>query len=330
MMSVVLLPMLIIGAIGLLFGIGLAYASKKFEVEVDPRIEQIAAVLPGANCGGCGMPGCGGYADAIVTEGAPINKCAPGGPDCATKIAEIMGLSVGSMEKKVALIHCSSGGTATMRKRYLYTGTVTCKAAVGIADGPNLCRWGCVGMNDCFVACKFDAITVDENNQRHIDPDKCTACGACVQVCPRSLIELVPASKDVHIVCSSKDKGPEAKQSCGAEKPCIGCGICAKNCPVQAITVENNLARIDYEKCISCGLCAEKCPTKAIIDPLAGKRAKAKIIEEGCIGCTICAKACPVNAITGELKQVHTIDATKCVGCGICVAKCPKKTIQLG
>lgn len=325
----ILIPVLIIGGLGLAFGLMLAIASKVFEVKIDPRVEEISAALPGANCGACGMPGCAGYADAIVHGGAELNKCAPGGSALVAAIARIMGQSASAMDQRVAVIHCSSGGYENTKWKYAYHGVETCKAAVNIAGGPNACSWGCQGFNDCMRACVFDAITIDKYGMRCIDLEKCTACGACVKACPRSLIELVPINRNVHIKCSSKAKGPEAKQVCGSTHPCIGCGICSRKCPVQAITVANNLATIDYQKCINCGLCATVCPTKAIQDLLVGTRKKAEIIPELCIGCTICAKNCPVTAISGEVKQLHEIDKNACIGCEICVGKCPKKAIKM-
>jgi len=329
MLETILVPIAIVGGLGLLYGLGLAIASKKFRVEIDPRVEQIISVLPGANCGACGKAGCAGYAEAIVNEGAPLNSCAPGGADVVALIAGIMGQTATAGEKKVAYYHCASGGKNTTKLKYEYQGISTCKAAVNVSQGPNLCTYGCVGLNDCFDACKFNAITIDENNQRHIDEDKCTACGACVSACPRNLIELIPVKKVVRIKCSSHDFGAVPKQVCGAGHPCIGCGICAKNCPVGAITMQDQLAVIDYEKCINCGICATKCPTKAIEDALAGMRKKAEIDEANCIGCTICAKNCPVQAISGNLKEVHHVDQDKCVGCGICAEKCPKDAIVM-
>lgn len=328
-MSIVSAPIMVIGGLGLVFGIILAIASKVFEVKVDPRVEQISEALPGANCGACGMPGCGGYADSIVHNGEAVNKCAPGGAALVAKIAAIMGTSAEANEPKIAFIHCSSGGKDNTNWKYAYQGIETCKSAVNIADGPNMCSFGCVGFNDCQRVCLFDAISIDEHGMRCIDPEKCTACGACVKACPRGLIELISTTKYVRINCSSKDKGPLARTSCGSTHPCIGCGICAKKCPVNAITITNNLAKIDYSLCISCGLCAAACPTKAILDPLAGCRKKAEIIPDLCIGCTICAKKCPVNAISGELKQLHTVDKDICIGCEICVSKCPKKAIEM-
>ncbi len=328
-MNIILIPIVIVGGLGLLYGLFLAYASKVFHVDIDPKIGKIIEALPGANCGACGQPGCGGYAEVVVNEGADITLCAPGGKDTAKAIAEIMGMKASTKERNIAVIHCQSGGINNTFFKYEYQGIPSCKAAVQIANGPNLCNYGCVFQNDCVDACVFDAFTIDENGMRIIDSDKCTGCGACVKACPRNLIELVPISKKVHILCSSHDKGGIAKKSCGSQTACIGCGMCMRKCPVGAISMKDSLAVIDYEKCINCGLCATVCPTKSIIDPLAGKRKKAFIIEENCIGCTICAKKCPVDAISGELKKIHKIDPDKCIGCEICVAKCPKKTIEM-
>jgi Na+-translocating ferredoxin:NAD+ oxidoreductase RNF subunit RnfB len=327
-MTIILIPALLIGALAAVFGLVLAFASKKFHVDVDPKIEQIIEVLPSANCGACAFPGCAGYAEAIVQKGADITMCAPGGADVAKKIAEIMGVKASSKERNVAVIHCQSGGYNNTFFRYEYKGIETCKAAAVLAGGPNLCNWGCVFQNDCVKACKFDAIIVNEEGLRVVLEDKCTGCGACMRACPRSLIEMVPVSKKVHVLCASRDKGPIAKKACGNSTACIGCGICSKKCPVQAITIVNNLAIIDYTKCINCGICAQACPTKAIFDRKQPRK-KAFIQEDLCIGCTICAKKCPVQAISGELKQIHKVDADKCVGCEVCVEKCPKKAIVM-
>lgn len=329
MTSQIGIPVLILGVLGLVFGLILALAAKIFAVQIDPRVEQIITALPGANCGACGKAGCSGYADAIVHNGAEVNLCAPGGATAAALIARIMGTDAGSTQKKIAVIRCSSGGFKNTNWRYSYHGVESCISAVNMAGGPNACTWGCIGYNDCLKACPFDAISLDDCGMRCIDPDKCTGCGSCVRACPRKLIELVPVNRNVYIKCSSQAKGPDAKAVCGSTLPCIGCGICSRKCPVQAITVTNNLASIDYSKCINCGLCATVCPTKAILDLLVGSHKKAEIIPELCIGCTICSKSCPVQAISGELKQVHLIDKGKCVGCGICLDKCPKKAIKL-
>ncbi len=327
-MLAIAIPALIVGGLGLTYGLILAFASKKFYVEIDPKIEKIIEELPGVNCGACGLPGCSGYAEAIVSQGKPINLCAPGGSDTVKKIADIMGIKAASQEKKIAVILCQSGGNNNTLHRYRYDGIATCKAAVLVSNGPNYCNFGCVFQNDCIAACKFDALKLDENGMRIVDPVKCTGCGACAKACPRNLIKILPITKTVHILCSSHDKGVEAKKRCGNNTACISCQMCVKKCPVGAITMQDDLAVIDYDKCVSCGLCATVCPTKAIIDPLAGTRKKAYILEDKCVGCTICAKKCPVQVISGELKQPHHIDNDACIGCGICITSCPVKAIQ--
>ena len=265
---------IILGALGLIYGLGLAFASKKFHVDVDPKIEAIVEALPSANCGACGYPGCAGYAEAIVMNDEELNKCAPGGAAVVGKIAEIMGKEASAAERKVAVIKCQSGGTNNTFFRYEYQGVPTCKAAVMINNGPNLCSWGCVFQNDCIAACQFDAISLDENGMRVVDKEKCTGCGACVKACPRNLIELAGEKKRVHILCSSHDKGAESRKVCGNKTACIGCTLCVKKCPKDAIEMKNNLAVLNYDLCIMCGLCADVCPTGAIFDPLKEVRAR--------------------------------------------------------
>jgi RnfABCDGE-type electron transport complex B subunit len=254
----------IVGLLGLSFGAILAVASRVFHVEIDPRVEKINSVLPGVNCGGCGLPGCIAYAEAIVTKDLDFTLCSPGGNACKLKIAEVLGKTAETTAHKTARIACASGGSHNTNFRYVYDGIQNCHAAAILSNGPNQCIWGCVYQNDCITVCKFDAIKLDEIGQRIIDHVKCCACGACVKVCPRNLIHIVPVKNKVHIHCNSKDKGAISRKYCGAAACCIGCGICQKNCQLGAIKIENNLAVIDYEICNNCGQCALKCPTKAI------------------------------------------------------------------
>lgn len=270
-MEAVLIPAVVLGLTGLAMGLFLAFASIKFEVQVDPKIEAISGVLPGANCGGCGFPGCSGYAAAIVEEGVPMSLCAPGGAAVAAKIGEIMGASVDvSSEKVVARVLCQGDNTRTT-KIYEFDGELqTCAAMMLYAGGDKSCVYSCLGHGDCEKVCPVGAIKVNERGIAEVDEDKCISCGLCQKACPKKVIAMLPQSKKVTVTCSSKEKGASAKKACTTA--CIGCGICAKNCPVGAITVENNLAKIDPAKCISCGICATKCPTKAIVSNVEPKK----------------------------------------------------------
>ena len=275
-MSILIYSVLTLGALGLIYGLGLAFASKKFHVEIDPKIEEVNEILPGANCAACGYAGCVSYAEAVVEKGAEINLCAPGGDDVIKHIAKIMGIEATTADRKVAIIHCQSGGKDNTIFKYNYQGIETCKAAILISGGPNACNYGCVYQYDCVRACKFDAMHIDDNGMIIVNNDNCTGCGACAIACPRNLIEMVSIKKRVHILCASHDKGVVSRKACGNNTACIACTLCVKKCPVDAITMDDNLAIINYDKCIVCGLCADVCPTSAIFDPLKEVRAQKK------------------------------------------------------
>ena len=261
-MTTVIIAVVVLAVLGAIFGLVLAIASKVFAVEVDPREEAILGCLPGANCGGCGYPGCSGYASAVVKGVAPVNACAAGGEAVAAQIGEIMGVSAGAAVKQIAQVHCT--GCGQNYKQYTYVGIHDCVAASKLPGGGDLgCAYGCLGLGSCEKACPFDAIHVIDGVAR-VDEEKCKACNKCVDICPRHIIALEPykTKRHVTIPCSSHDKGVDARKVC--DNGCIGCSLCAKSCPKEAITMVNNLAVIDYEKCIGCGICAQKCPRKLI------------------------------------------------------------------
>ena len=249
----ILIPVIIVAVISLIVGIGLSLASKYMSVPVDEKQEKIRECLPGANCGACGYSGCDGYAAAIASGEATPDKCAPGGSSTAEALAEILGVSV-DIVPKTAFIACSSiKGRA--KKKYDYSGMMSCSAVSLLQGGPIECENGCVSLGDCYKACPFGAITMTENGP-YVCEDICSGCGVCVASCPRNVIKLVPKGS-VRVRCNNRFKGALAAKDC--LDSCIGCKLCEKNCPNGAITVEENLAVINYELCDSCGKCKEVC-----------------------------------------------------------------------
>ena len=319
----ILNSILVLGAMGLIFGAILAYASKKFAVEIDERVEAILEILPGANCGGCGYPGCGGLANAIVEGKAPVNGCPVGGEECAIKVGNVMGVVSQSGEKQVMKVICK-GTCESAKNKYEYEGISDCRAANALNSGAKSCKYGCLGLGTCKDVCKFDAIKII-NGIAVIDEEKCVLCGKCMEVCPKGIITKKPLRQEIVVECNSQDFGKSVKEKCSVG--CIGCGLCVKACKFDAIIFENKIAKIDYEKCVGCMECVKKCPTKVISGDLSKKK-KLIIDEDLCIGCTICKKQCKFDAIQGEVKQKHKIDQEKCVGCQLCMKKCPKKAIK--
>lgn len=266
MSIIVVYTILSLCAIGIAAAIILYFVAQKFKVYEDPRIDQVEEALPGANCGGCGFPGCRGLAEAMVKADTLEDlSCPVGGSDTMATVAKILGQEVKVQEPKVAVVRCN-GTCANRPKTNQYDGAATCSIASSLYSGETGCQYGCLGLGECVDACNFDAMHMDpETGLPVIDQDKCVACGACVNACPNSIIELRkkgPKDRRVFVSCVNKDKGGVARKACSAA--CIGCGKCAKECPFDAITIENNLAYIDYNKCKLCRKCVVVCPTHAI------------------------------------------------------------------
>lgn len=258
----IMIAAVIVGGVGLFIGVFLSLAGKVFAVAGDSREEAIANVLPGNNCGGCGYAGCSGLAAAIVKGEAEIGACPVGGAPVAAEIGKIMGQEAIEQVRMTAFVKCA--GTCEMASQdYQYTGVEDCRMMTFMQNGgPKSCDYGCMGFGTCVKICPFDAIHVVDGIAV-VDKEACKACGKCIAVCPRNLIELVPYEQKHLVQCNSQDKGKDVIKVCKAG--CIGCMMCKKVCPNDAITVENNIAHIDSEKCTECGLCAKKCPRKIII-----------------------------------------------------------------
>ena len=265
-MEVLLYTILTLCALGILSAVILYVVAQKFRVEEDPRIDEVEKMLPGANCGGCGFAGCRGMADALVKQDDISSLfCPVGGGDTMKAVAAYLGKAAPEKEPQVATVRC--GGTCEKRPRTNeYNGARSCAVASSLYIGETGCAFGCLGYGDCVAACTFGAITIDPaTGLPVVDPDKCTACGACVKACPKKIIELRkkwPKNRAVYVSCVSKDKGAVVMKACKAG--CIGCGKCEKVCAFGAITVENNLAYIDPQKCKLCRKCVNECPTGAI------------------------------------------------------------------
>ncbi|MDI6801399.1 MAG: Fe-S cluster domain-containing protein [Thermodesulfovibrionales bacterium] len=316
--------LIFLAGVGAVFGLGLAFAAKRFSVKIDPRVEQVMDVLAHAHCGACGYAGCEQYAEAVVNNpDVPPNLCTPAGARGAEAVALITGKKAELREPIYSRIMCQ-GGWSKSTKRFNYEGVHDCRAAVLAGGGDKSCVYGCLGYGTCMRACPFGAITMSEDHLPVVDIVKCTGCRKCEIACPKKVIEVLPNSKAVLVACHSKDKGGDTRKNCQAG--CIACGKCVKVCPFDAPKIENNLSRINLDKCRVCGICVRHCPTNAIVDFIL-HRPKAFVTEK-CIGCQICMKVCPVNAAYGELKKMHSIDKGRCIGCGICTAKCPVQAID--
>ncbi|MBU0503767.1 MAG: RnfABCDGE type electron transport complex subunit B [Candidatus Omnitrophota bacterium] len=257
----IIIPSLVLGALGLAFGIGLSLTSKKFTAAGDPRLDKILSFLPGANCGACGKAGCQGFAESLLSGGTDIHRCKINTENNKQKIAQILGQRLDEKVRLTAILRCNGG--KKVKDKFSYTGFKNCSEAnLALGGGQKECFFGCLGFGDCSKACPFRAIKMSEDFLPVIDAQKCRACNKCVEVCPKKLFFLAPYSSSVYVACSSLDPGKDTRIVCSAG--CIACRACEKTCKYDAIHLIDNLAIIDYNKCTSCGDCVKVCPAKTI------------------------------------------------------------------
>lgn len=249
--------------IGGVLGIGLAIAARILAVTKDEKVSKVEEILPGANCGACGFPGCSGYAEGIVNEEADITLCSPGGPEVLKKIADLMGMEAEAAgEKMVAQVHCR-GNRDTSTYAFNYLGLNDCNAMQSMYNGDKDCKYGCLAGGSCIKVCPVDAISRDKSNRIWVDKDLCISCEKCVTVCPTAVMKMIPYSADVIVACNSLDKGGKVKKYCSVG--CIGCKICEKKSVEGGFLVENFLATIDYDKDGDRIAALQACPAKCIV-----------------------------------------------------------------
>jgi Na+-translocating ferredoxin:NAD+ oxidoreductase RNF subunit RnfB len=269
--TVLIFAVVSLSAIGLISAVVLYFIAQKFKVIEDPRIGDVEEILPAANCGGCGFAGCRNFAEALVRKADDEKSleglnCPVGGAEVMKKVAAVLGLEAVETEPMIAVVRCN-GSLKNAPAKVKYDGPATCAFAHNLYAGTNGCAFGCLGLGDCVTACIFDAIHIDDETGLPVVNDKCTACGACVKACPRNIIELRSKGKKdrrIYVSCVNKEKGGPARKNCSVA--CIGCGKCVEVCAFDAITLENNLAYIDFSKCKLCRKCAPVCPTEAILE----------------------------------------------------------------
>ena len=283
MSDIVLYTIITMAALGIFSAVILYVIAQRFKVIEDPRIDQVAEALPGANCGGCGYPGCRGFAEACVkAESLDKLNCPVGGNDCMKNVAGILGMAAAEKEPQIAVIRCSGTPERTARIN-VYDGATSCKIAANLYGGETGCSFGCLGLGDCVTVCNFDAIYIDKKSQLPVvSNEKCVACGACVTACPKNIIELRNKGKKdrrIFVSCMNQDRCGTAKKAC--EVACTGCTKCVKECAYDAITITNFLSYIDFEKCKLCRKCVAVCDTHAIHElNFPPRKAKEEVSEK--------------------------------------------------
>ena len=279
----IITAILTLGGLALILALVLVYANKRFYVFEDPRIDVVEDMLPHANCGACGEPGCRPFAEALVEGRVLPGKCTVSSDEGRQAIAEYLGVSLGAEEKIVARLACA-GGTNVARNRAVYQGMASCRGAALVSGGGKGCFWGCLGFGDCEIVCDFDAIEMNEHSLPVVDVDKCTACGDCVEVCPKDLFSLHTVSHRLWVACKNLQFGDDVLEDC--QVACTACGKCALDAPGDLITMKDNLPSVDYSLDHNTKAPIQRCPTGAIVwlddeaGPVKGRQSR-KVVRKG-------------------------------------------------
>jgi electron transport complex protein RnfB len=261
--TTILSSVAILGGVGLAFGTLISLAHMKLKVWEDPRIDEVTDLLPGTNCGACGQAGCRAFAEALVAGKVQPATCTVMGPGDIAEVAEYLGVEAGEANKRVARLLCAGGSDVAIQQAE-YRGLQTCKGAVAVAGGGKGCAWGCLGLADCEVACDFDAIYMNAVGLPVVIPEKCTACGDCVEACPLDLFTLMPMEQKLIVQCKNLLEGEEAEAVCRVA--CNACGRCAADAAPGLIEMVNGLAVIDYSRNeLATPDAIARCPTGAIV-----------------------------------------------------------------
>jgi Na+-translocating ferredoxin:NAD+ oxidoreductase subunit B len=258
-MDIIVISVIILCVCGLVAGVTLAVASRVFSVQTDPRVDKIEKLLPGANCSGCGNPSCYAYAKSMVEKDVEPNLCVLA-QDKGDEIGGILGKEISERQSCIAAIKCCGG--VQSEKQYKYSGISSCRALMMLSGGDSCCQYGCLGFGDCIEVCQFNALSQDKRGEPVVDRLRCTGCGKCVDECPKNVILLLPETAVPFVACNSRDKGKIVRHIC--HSGCIGCRKCIKSCSESAISLQNEIIQIDYDKCNGCGKCIEECPRDVI------------------------------------------------------------------
>lgn len=280
----VIIAVMTLGGLTLILALMLVIANRKLYVYENPRIDIVEGLLPHANCGACGFPGCRPFAEALVNGKVLPVKCTVSSEEGRETIARYLGVSLGESDKQVARLACA-GGKNVARNKAIYQGMENCQGAALVSGGGKGCFWGCLGLGDCELVCDFDAIYMNDHGLPVVDENKCTACGDCVEVCPKELFSLQPFTHQLWVACKNLESGDEILEEC--EVACTACGRCVMDAPGDLIIMENNLPRINYDRALQQNTDPiQRCPTGAIvwldsqIGAMKGKEAR-KVVRIG-------------------------------------------------